>query len=196
MGQRSQIYVRYNKGDNKKGLIANYYGWNYGERMISRARHGIEYILDIVKKGYTWYFTDNFNITKISRIFDVNFDMQDVAISSDIIKEWKDDFSDEDFTEFVFKLQDNNDGKLIVDVCEDTVKYAFLDRNASSDNIMDGEAYMCWNDCNEWRESEYLSKKDVRTCENNIKFLTKNVKLMTKEEVEEFINYDYLKDMQ
>lgn len=195
MGQRSQIYVRYNKGDNKKGLIANYYEWNYGERMISRARHGIEYILDIVKKGYTWYFTDNFNITKISRIFDVNFDMQDVAISSDIIKEWKDEFSDEDFTEFAFKLQDNNDGKLIVDVCEDTVKYAFLDRNASSDNIMDGEAYMCWNDSDKWRESEYLSKKDIRTCESNIKFLTKNVKLMTKEEVEEFVNYDYLKDM-
>ena len=40
MGQRSQIYVRYNK----KLVIANYYQWNYGEQMISRARYGIEYI--------------------------------------------------------------------------------------------------------------------------------------------------------
>lgn len=29
MGQRSQIYVRYNKNNTQKGLIANYYGWKY-----------------------------------------------------------------------------------------------------------------------------------------------------------------------
>lgn len=34
MGQRSQIYIRYENGE-KKGLIANYYSWNYGEKMIS-----------------------------------------------------------------------------------------------------------------------------------------------------------------
>lgn len=44
MGQRSQIYVRYNKSNTQKGLIANYYSWNYSERMISRARWGIEFI--------------------------------------------------------------------------------------------------------------------------------------------------------
>lgn len=44
MGQRSQIYIRYNvnyvsgaatpnpKTYNWKGLIARYFGWNYGER--------------------------------------------------------------------------------------------------------------------------------------------------------------------
>jgi len=42
MGQRSQIYVRYNK----KLVVTNYYQWNYGERMIRRARYGIEYIKD------------------------------------------------------------------------------------------------------------------------------------------------------
>ena len=44
MGQRSQIYVRFNKENGQSGLIANYYGWNFGERMISRARWGIECI--------------------------------------------------------------------------------------------------------------------------------------------------------
>lgn len=34
MGQRSQIYVRYNE----KLLFARYFQWNYGTRMISRAR--------------------------------------------------------------------------------------------------------------------------------------------------------------
>ena len=40
MGQRSQIYLRHN-GDL---VFANYYQWNYGERMVSRARWGIGYI--------------------------------------------------------------------------------------------------------------------------------------------------------
>lgn len=39
MGQRSQIFVRYQETDGTRKLVARYYGWNYGERMISRARH-------------------------------------------------------------------------------------------------------------------------------------------------------------
>ena len=45
MGQRSQIYVRFNKENGQSGLIANYYGWNFGERMISRARACLKNIL-------------------------------------------------------------------------------------------------------------------------------------------------------
>ena len=44
MGQRSQIFVRYQETDGTRKLVARYYGWNYGERMISRARHTIEWL--------------------------------------------------------------------------------------------------------------------------------------------------------
>ena len=44
IGQRSQIYIRLKDRNNNKYLFAKYYGWNYGERMISRARYGIDYI--------------------------------------------------------------------------------------------------------------------------------------------------------
>ena len=48
MGQRSQIYVRYEKEDNinvaRKILAARYYQWNYGECMISRARYSMEWL--------------------------------------------------------------------------------------------------------------------------------------------------------
>ena len=54
MGQRSQIYVRYNK-DGINHLIARYYQWNYGERMISRCKHSIEWIKSIL--DYDWYLT-------------------------------------------------------------------------------------------------------------------------------------------
>lgn len=42
---------------------------------------------------------------------------------------------------------------------------------------------------------EYLSAEAVKTCEENIKFISENAILMTKEEVEEFINYDYIREI-
>ena len=54
MGQKSQIYVRFDK----ELVVANYYRWNYGERMISRARYGIEYIKDCLLEYKNWIFND------------------------------------------------------------------------------------------------------------------------------------------
>ena len=48
MGQRSQIYVRYQK-DDANYLVARYYQWNYGERMISRCRHTLEWIREHIR---------------------------------------------------------------------------------------------------------------------------------------------------
>lgn len=189
MGQRSQIYVRYDN-ENKKGLVANYYQWNYGERMISRARWGIESIKDKLK--YNWYYQQESNITKLSRMFDTNFDMKDIQMSRNIITEHREEFPDDNFNEFVFKMQGNNDGKLFVDIDNDNdiIKYAFLDYDTNIDNIMDGEGYMNWNNEN-WLESKHLTKEEIFICQENIKFISENAKLMTKEEIEEFMNYDY-----
>lgn len=194
MGMRSQIYVRYNNG-NKKGLIAKYYSCNYGEEMVSRAKWGIEHILR--KLLYKWYYTDKSNVKRLSKIFDANFDTCDVAVSCDILQEFEELFQGENFREHVFQKQDNNNGKLFVDICDDSVRYAFMDSEANSDNIMDGEAYMRW-DCGNgenWRKRESLSEDEIRTCEENIKFISENATLMSKEEVEEFINYDYMADI-
>lgn len=72
MEQRSQIYVRYNK----KLVVTNYYQWNYGERMISRTRYGIEYIKDCLLEYKDWIFNDKSYIQKLSRTFDVDFEKQ------------------------------------------------------------------------------------------------------------------------
>ena len=88
MGQRSQMYVIAKK-NNKYYMTANYYQWNYGERMISRVRGTLEQIIDDYIK-YDWQLTtDN---AKLRRIMDVNWDMHDVVLSSDIIKEFTDDY--------------------------------------------------------------------------------------------------------
>lgn len=82
MGQRSQIYYRLNNDL----IVANYYQWNYGERMISRARYTIEYLKEMLDHDYSWELK---NKTKISRYFDINFDYKDIVISHDIFKEWE-----------------------------------------------------------------------------------------------------------
>lgn len=188
MGQRSQIYVRYNK----KLVITNYYQWNYGERMISRARYGIEYIKENYLEYRTWIFNNESDMEKLRRIFDVNFDMKDIVMSIDIIKEWKEQFSeDESFNNYVFKLQSNNDGKLFVDISEDgIVKYAFLDCECDTEHIMSASQYMTWNH-KDWRISKYITDEQKSFCEDNLKKIEEMAALMTKSELEDFINYNY-----
>jgi hypothetical protein len=187
MGQRSQIYVRFTDKEGEKHLFARYYSWNYAERMVSRAKHSIEWIKEML--NYSYVFTTE--PQRLLRILDVNFDMQDVVISQDIVQEWKDDFSEENFNNFVFKWQDNNDGKLFIDIDENesTIKYAFTDQY-KMDRCMSAAQYMTWNH-KEWRKSKYIDNEQKAICEKNIRLIPKLAKLMTKEELDEFINYDY-----
>ena len=186
MGQRSQIFVRYEENGQKK-RIARYYQWNYGERMISRARYGIEWLKDMYK--YTFEFE-----RKLYRILDTNFDMIDCVISSDIIKEFIDNgWGNDGYTlnSFLFYQQDNNDGKLFIDVLSDgTIKYAFLDYD--NKRIMSGTEYMKWDRGKGWKNpTEYFDQEDIDICIKNIKEINKMAKKMTADEVKEFMEMDY-----
>ena len=204
MGQRSQIYVRYPKGSEKtseeKGLIANYYGWNYGERMVSRARYAIEHITDLfMQKDYNIY---NFpeKVKQLSRICDTNFDMHDVQISCDIIQEWRENFTfpqslDDDFNDAVFREQDNNDGKLFIDIQADVIKYAFTDDDITL--IMTAEEYAIWDNADnpDWKEehlaNNWITAEAITAFEDNCKAIKEKAVLMTEEELKEFIEYKY-----
>ena len=155
MGQRSQIYVRYTNDKGEHFLTARYFGWNYGERMVSRARHTIEWIKDNI---YRADFTLAHNNEKLIRTIDVNFDMHDAMISTDIIEEYLETFTDDyTFKEYVFTHHDNNDGKLFIDIHPNkTIKYAFIDSSCNLDKPMGGLGYMRWNHTN-WRNSEHIS---------------------------------------
>ena len=191
MGQRSQIYLRYNG----KLVFANYYQWNYGERMISRARWGIEYVRKFVDEKYDFVFRDSAYITRMSRVFDTNFDMKDVALSCDIVKEWAELFSDEPFNDFVFNQQDNNDGQLYVDIKDGKIYYGFRDwtihKDGSTDDvIMDAAEYMDW-DGNDWENSEYITDEQKEACRKNIKAIEEMAELMTLEQLDDFIHGEY-----
>ena len=189
MGQRSQIYIRIKDSceENTK-LYAKYYQWNFGERMISRARHGIEYIKQSME-----YISSSEVQEKINKIFDVNFDMKDIVFSTDLLKEWVELFREESTAvEYIFTCTDNNDGKLFIDVnVNGEIRICFTDDEL---NILSPEEYMNW-DFKDWQNSEYLSKEKVEICKNNIKYIKQNVNFMTKEDLKEFINYDYSKQI-
>lgn len=187
MGQRSQIYVRYQK-DGVNYLIARYYQWNYAERMISRCRHTIEYIKEII--NWDWYFTTETETLK--RYLDVNFDMQSIVIGQDIIEEWKEwpYQAETTFNEYVFFQQDNNDGKLFIDIKDGVIKYAFVDTDCHTEHIMNARQYMNW-DYEDWLDSEYLDVEARQTCINNFEAIESLAELMTEEELDEFINADY-----
>lgn len=202
MGQRSQIYVRWNTKDGKMMLVPRYYQWNYGTRMISRARGIIGWL-----EGSGTYL-DCGNEEKLRRIMDVNFDYKDVVLGHNIIEEWKEYCNGLDFNDTVFFGQDNNDGKLLIDMHIDwgenkekiTFKYAFLtDENDSP--VMNGDEYMQWDEggyegsgYKVWRDNPYL-KKEIKYTERNIKWIDKHAKLMTAEEVKRFTSYNYAVDM-
>lgn len=197
MGQRSQIYIRYNvtddddRGTNYHGLIARYFQWNYGERMISRTRYIMEEITDEFMK-YKWMFGDAYKLKKLENYCDVNFDMKDITLSFDIIKEVEEQWNCD--TSYIFN-QDNNDGQLFIDITNDGIKYCFMSYY-SEGKPMDADQYMKWNcereDYPDWHTSwQYMNKKTIQYTERNIKKIGNLAEVMTAEELWNFVEEDY-----
>lgn len=185
MGQRSQIYVRVNKRDGGYYLAARYFQWNYGERMVSRARYTLEWL----QHNYGYFNNDTYK--KLIRIIDTNFDFKDVCISSDILADCDIDSLFHD---------DNNDGKFFLDAHIDweskeftyPVKFSYAFTDCCNEIIMNGDNYMQWDNGNEepWRENEYI-KKHIKYTERNIKYISKNATLMTSDDLKQFMDYKY-----
>lgn len=190
MGQRSQIYIRVNG----KLVVANYYQWNYGERMISRARHTMEWLDEYVKRDWlSLILMPGCSYRKqLSRICDINFNMQDVAISCDIVKEWEEEFRKEPFQEVVFTGQDNNDGQLFIDVTNGGIKYAFVTNDEWYDKVLNPVEYLNRDLDESWIiPTEHFTASEINTCIKNCRWIMKNAQLMTVEELNEFISIDY-----
>lgn len=186
MGQRSQIYVRCSGNL----IVANYYQWNFAERMISRARWGIEEIDSVRQCGKSLRF-DSAWWEKLRRVFDVNFDMHDYQIHSDIIKEWEELFQNEPFNRFVFDEQDNNNGQLIVDISDNwEISYAFLSSDCTNRTPMSAAEYMRYEN-SMWEQSKYIDEDGKKKCAENIEAISKMARLMTEQEVQDFLTYDY-----
>lgn len=152
MGMRSNIAVKLDG----KILVALYYQWNYGERMMSRVAHFIGWLNEYRSCGgrakgceppcFLSYYEPNFG-ERVRHILETNFDYEDVVFSTDLIREA------EEFNESIaerFWGSHNNNGYALISCERDgTIRYAFTH---DGETALDAKGYML-GDSNE----EYLT---------------------------------------
>ncbi len=204
MGQRSQIYISWENDNGEQELVARYFGWNFSERMVSRAAALMEHLSEMIDNNH-------FDKNKIIKISEINFDMRDVVQTSDLIEEAL-DFSDnsDDIHDLLFN-SDNNDGKLFIavhkadgehpnkfgrSVPNRKIQYCFTD--CDNQRVMDAEKYLQWecrtytgNDNGDKSWKSYLEDDEIKYTERNIKTIDEAGELMIDKELQYFINYDY-----
>lgn len=184
MGERSQIFVRYEDFSGHKILAARYFQYNSDASMVSRARG----ILDWLRK-----FDPKCRPKELVRIIDADFDARDCQISTDLIKEFDDDSDTYTFWTLnysIFKAMDNQDGKLFVDVLPNkTVKYAFTDSEGMQ--ILTAAQYMKWHCGEGWQEQSYLKNKIEAVLSNINAIDNGDAILMTEDELQEFTECSY-----
>ncbi len=183
MGQRSQIYVIYKDNQNRDCISATYFQWNYGERMISRARYLMGWL-----KAYDNLYSNSLSFIahKIRYIASVNFDYKDVVIGTDLVEEWKAyerGVPNANLNDYIFHA-DNNDGCLFIDARNlKHLRYAFTTYDYK-DGVMGPEAYLKWDETPK-------KIRDTKFTKRNINWITHNAKLMKKEELEAILNTTY-----
>ena len=188
MGQRSQIYVIYKDHQNRDCVSATYFQWNYGERMISRARYLMGWIKaqnNLYSNLYSDYLP--FVIHKIRYVASVNFDYKDVVIGTDLVEEWKNyktgSVINTDLNDYIFHA-DNNDGCLFIDARDSAhLRYAFTTYDYK-DGVMGPEAYLKWDKVPQ-------KIRDTKFTKRNINWITHNAKLMKKAELEAILRTTY-----
>lgn len=125
MGQRSQIYIRYNGG---KKIVAYHLQWNWGEHMINRAYQLLEYINKNTKFTYSDFLSKSewqkWNGKEIlSALIQMNLEIGSYVGGHDLVEEkYELDLYDKKMVIDTFKInpnnQDNNDGFLVIDITE------------------------------------------------------------------------------
>lgn len=196
MGQRSNILLRLNGNI----VAARYFQWNFGERMVSRVAHTIDWFASRLANDngslLEFIAKDKYEIAKAIHIMETNFDMGDVVLSSDLITEQYEFEDDGDFEAF-FLGTDNNDGYALIDISKEGYKYAFLHNNSrrGCDYPLSVAEYMIAEDMPLSKPIDGLSGDELeeamlynQSLADNVALLNKHASLMMPEEVEECLN--------
>ena len=205
MGQRSQIYIRYNNG---KNMVARHLQWNWGFYMINRANQLLDYLDKHCKSKYNNFTTENFDFSNRERddlfilqsLIEMNLTVGSIVRTHDLFKEKYDYFYPENEKPDKMKLnpykEDNNNGMLYIDIqgtnnedCK--IKYAFNWGYEDSDDtkrlITAKEYYSLFK---EYDYEHNLDEEDKKLIEDQIKFIDSH-ELMTEEEFNEMFDTEY-----
>lgn len=184
MGQRSEIYIVFEMANGRKKITARYFGWNYGERMISRVRYTAAWLQSRIKNSIV-------SKDDLISIVETNFDMidhiQTGRIEPATLKPFKMHFYDDGSL---------NDGRAFIYVSlKGEIKYCFT--NNHDFTPLDCDNYMLFDtECNyeyaQWKNEEYKNSKKMSKCRRNIKWLSKHAKVMTQKELDDFLAAEYV----
>lgn len=132
MGQRFQIYVRYNEG---KSLVAYHLQWCWGRYAINRVYQLLDFISKNLRSDYNNFASEYFETTNrgkyredkriLEGLIQMNITCGSYVAGIDLVKEQKE--FDDDLSE-TFKInpekQDNNNGIIVIDISNDRkIKY-------------------------------------------------------------------------
>lgn len=129
MGQRSQIYVRYNNG---KNLFAYHLQFNWGRYMINRASQILDFLEKETKGDYSAFKSSKFDLVNsefnerndikiLKALTELNLSQGSIVRGIDLIDENFSYFNHTVKDNFVFEpeRQDNNNGILVIDIVEE-----------------------------------------------------------------------------
>ena len=205
MGQRSQIYIRYNNG---KNMVARHLQWNYGFYMINRAYQILDYLNKHCKYKYNNFTPEEFEFSNRDRddldilktLIEYNFTIGSVVRSCDLFKEeYEYHYGKEEKPEKI-KIdpywQDNNNGMLYVDIQGNNnedfkIKYAFNwgdEDNSDTTSLITAEQY--YSVFKEYDYEHHFDEEDKKEIEKQIAFID-SFELMSKEEFKNMFDTEY-----
>lgn len=212
MGQRSQIYIRYN---NSETLVARHLQWNWGEYMIARANQLLEFISKNIKVNYSNFLSEHFEISNhgeyredlkiLDSLTSLNTNIGSYVGNVDLIEEKLIYNCNDKSFKFDPERQDNNDGILVIDIKENEdgqteIKYGFSTWKRDGFKMCSALKYI-----NEYKENldyrlelckteedKQKVEKDWNTYIEKAKDIDKRYGLLSQKEYEDIFDKEYL----
>lgn len=212
MGQRFQIYVRYNGG---KSLVAYHLQWCWGRYAINRVYQLLDFIDKNLKDTYSNFTSDKFDISNrgkyredkriLESLIQMNITEGSYVAGIDLVKE-EQEFAKEPSETFKInpRKQDNNNGIIVIDITNDRkIKYGMTvgyegEGKYKEFEIVNARQYMeAYQGDLDYIKENLKTEEDnkwylelLATIEKQIVF-TEDFEVMTQQEFENMFNQEY-----
>ena len=212
MGQRFQIYVRYNGG---KSLVAYHLQWCWGTYAINRVYQLLDFISKNLRDDYNNFTSENFDITNRGRVradkkileglIQMNMTAGSYVAGIDLVKE-QSEYADTPSETFKInpEQQDNNNGIIVIDISNDKkIKYGMTVGYEGEGNHKEFEITSAREYMNAYQGELDYYKEHIKTEKDNEDYLellatiekqlifTEDFEVMTQAEYKAIFNKAY-----